>query len=70
MWNEQQTCDSSLQWNLQAVEFQTHRNPTLLNVGFWNMAKGLTIFDDLFPHVTGGLRGRVVNVTSLEVVNI
>jgi len=48
------------------VEFQTITNPTLLNVGNWNAAHGLTIYDDLFPHFTGGLRGRVVNVTSLE----
>lgn len=41
--------------------------PTLLDVGSWDATHGLKTQDDLFPHVTGGLRQRVLNVTTLEV---
>jgi len=40
-----------------------------LDVGVWDAAHGLIVYDDLFPHFTGGLRQRVINVTTMEVFN-
>ena len=38
-----------------------------LDVGSWTTSVGLDMKDDLFPHVTGGMRGRRIMVASLEV---
>jgi hypothetical protein len=38
-----------------------------LEVGSWIISRGLDLKDDLFPHVTGGFRGRMIPVASLEV---
>ena len=43
------------------------KKPTLLDVGVWDAAHGLTVYDDFFPHFTGGLRQRVIDVTTMEV---
>ena len=41
-----------------------------LEVGTWMPSTGLTLKDDLLPHVTGGFRGRAISVGSLEVSKI
>ena len=38
-----------------------------LDVGNWQPRFGLGLKDDLFPHVKGGLRGRTIEVTSVDV---
>ena len=38
-----------------------------LDVGSWTISLGLNMKDDLFPHITGGMRGRRIMVASLEV---
>ena len=39
----------------------------VVEVGTWEPMQGLVLEDDLFPHVTGGLRGRVLTVASMDV---
>ena len=51
----------------QAAEVQEKERINQLEVGSWAVNLGLDLKDDLFPHVTGGLRGRVIPVASLEV---
>ena len=41
----------------------------VVEVGTWEPMQGLVLEDDLFPHVTGGLRGRVLTVASMDVSN-
>ena len=41
----------------------------VVEVGTWEPMQGLVLGDDLFPHVTGGLRGRVLTVASMDVSN-
>ena len=38
-----------------------------LEVGSWMPTLGLTLKDDLLPHVTGGFRGRAITVGTIEV---
>ena len=51
---------------MQAIEMKVFDQPTLLDVGTWDATHGLFTQDDLFPHYTGGLRQRTLNVTTLE----
>lgn len=67
-WIDSQNCSSWLSWGLQAVEMKVTNQPTLLNVGQWDALHGLVVYDDLFPHFVGGLRQRVINVTTVEVI--
>ena len=70
IWTESQVCGASLMWKLQALEFKVTNQPSLIDIGQWDGSRGLTVYDDLFPHFTGGLRGRQVTVTSLEVFTL
>lgn len=54
---------------MQAVEIRVTNQPSLLDVGQWDAAHGLVTYDDYFPHFTGGLRQRVINVTTVEVLH-
>jgi hypothetical protein len=63
MWKDATKCSSWLNWALKAVEIKETRKPTLLDVGVWDAAHGLVVYDDF----TGGLRQRVINVTTMEV---
>ena len=38
-----------------------------LEVGTWTTSVGVLLNDDLFPHVTGVFRGRVIPVASIQV---
>lgn len=67
MWRDSEKCNSWLAWQIQAAELKIVDQPTLLLVGDWDGGHGLVVYDDLFPHYTGGLRGRVINVTTVEV---
>ena len=57
-------------WGIQAVEIKDSDKFELLQVADWKPMPGLALFDDLFPHVTGGFRGREIRITSLNVSNI
>ncbi len=39
----------------------------ILDVGFWTPVTGINNKDDLFPHVTGGMRGRMMKVSAIHV---
>lgn len=67
MWKYANECGSWLTWNMEAIEIKVVGQPQLLNVGDWDASHGLVVYDDLFPHFTGGLRQRVINVTTVEV---
>ena len=60
-------CPRCRQWSLQAAEIGDYGKVSLLDVGRWLPGTGLQIDDDLFPHVTGGFRGRTIPIMSLEV---
>ena len=47
----------------------TTAGPNAVDVGSWEPMQGLVLKDDLFPHITGGLRGRVLTVASMDVSN-
>lgn len=68
MWREKTVCSSWLKWSVQAIEMKVTNQPRLLDVAQWDAAHGLVVYDDLFPHFTGGLRQRVLNVTTVEVL--
>lgn len=60
-------CGSWLQWRLHAIEMKVINQPQMLEVARWDPAHGVVVYDDLFPHFTGGLRKRVLNVATIEV---
>ncbi len=41
-----------------------------LEVGSWTLKGGLRLKDDLFPHVSGGLRGKTIKIASFDVTSI
>ena len=43
------------------------RGANVVEVGFWEPMQGLVHKDHLFPHVMGGLRGRALTVSSINV---
>ena len=43
------------------------RGANVVDVGLWEPMQGLMHKDHLFPHVTGGLRGRTLTVSSINV---
>lgn len=67
IWKNTKKCSNWLAWNITAVEIKETKKPTLLDVASWDAAHGLVVYDDFFPHFTGGLRQRVINVTTMEV---
>ena len=54
-------CGRCLRYQLVAAEAGAG-----LEVGSWSQ-RGLATRDSLFPHVSGGLRGRNIKVTSIHV---
>ncbi|XP_032780449.2 ionotropic receptor 93a [Daphnia magna] len=66
IWKNTKKCSNWLAWNITAVEIKETKKPTLLDVASWDAAHGLVVYDDFFPHFTGGLRQRVINVTTME----
>ncbi|XP_042864338.1 ionotropic receptor 93a-like [Penaeus japonicus] len=59
-------CSRCTRWGLQAAEIMDSNRFELLNVADWRPMTGLSLLDDLFPHVTGGFRGRTIPVTSVH----
>lgn len=67
MWSNTKYCGAWLSWGLEAIEMRVMNDPILLEIGVWDEIHGLSTEDDLFPHYTGGLRQRTINVATLEV---
>ncbi|XP_069953211.1 ionotropic receptor 93a-like isoform X1 [Cherax quadricarinatus] len=63
---EVQNCSRCTHWGVQAAETRDTHRFELLNVADWQPLTGLALYDDLFPHITGGFRGRTIPVTSVE----
>ncbi|MPC67874.1 hypothetical protein E2C01_062060 [Portunus trituberculatus] len=63
---ENNECSKCTEWGVQAVETKDVDSFELLNVADWSPLDGLMLYDDLFPHVTGGFRGRTITVTSVH----
>ncbi|XP_063599998.1 ionotropic receptor 93a-like [Penaeus indicus] len=63
---ESEECSRCTRWGLQAAEVMDSERFELLNVADWRPMTGLSLMDDLFPHVTGGFRGRTIPVTSVH----
>lgn len=60
------SCSNCTRWMMEAVEVRESDRINQLEVGSWMPSTGLTLKDDLLPHVTGGFRGRAITVGSLE----
>ncbi|CAL4102797.1 unnamed protein product, partial [Meganyctiphanes norvegica] len=59
-------CGRCTKWGVQAAEVKDSKRFELLNVADWQPQMGLVNYDDLFPHITGGFRGRTIPVTSVH----
>ncbi|XP_018027085.1 ionotropic receptor 93a [Hyalella azteca] len=59
-------CHRCTSWEAQAVEVKDADRFELLKSARWTPLTGVTVYDDLFPHVTGGFRGRRIKVTSTD----
>ena len=62
------TCGNCVKWKAEASEMQDE-GAYRLETAVWDTVLGFAIKDDLFPHVSGGLRGRRVTITSIEVIS-
>ncbi|KAK2714026.1 ionotropic receptor 93a-like [Artemia franciscana] len=60
------SCDCGLKYVVRSAEVKKRRQANTVEVGEWTPSFGLRHLDDLFPHVTGGLRGRELIITSLD----
>ena len=60
-------CGNCSLWKLSASEIMGMATINNLEVGEWEPTQGLSLVDDLFPHVTGGLRKRRIRVTATDV---
>lgn len=60
------SCNNCTKWMMEAVEVRESNRINHLEVGTWMPTLGLSLKDDLLPHVTGGFRGRAIIVGSLE----
>ena len=60
-------CGNCSLWKMVASEVMGLDTINNLDVGKWEPTQGLSLTDDLFPHVTGGLRNRRIRVTATDV---
>ena len=60
-------CSVCTKWAVQAVEVKDMESFELIQAARWTPLVGLDAYDSFFPHVTGGLRGRKIKVTSVDV---
>ena len=56
-----------MEWKAEAAEIRTGESAHRLETAGWSPTLGFAIKDSLFPHVSGGLRGRTVIITSIQV---
>ena len=59
-------CNNCTKWMMETVESRKKGDVSRLDVGFWTPA-GPYLKDDLFPHVKGNFRGRMIPVGSVHV---
>ena len=61
-------CGNCTGWTMKSAELvDVSKGANTVDVGVWEPLQGLVLKDDLFPHITGGLRGRVLTVASFDV---
>ena len=60
-------CGRCTTWQMEAGEVTGDATTERLDVGDWEPVIGVIPKDHLFPHVTGGLRGRRITVASINV---
>ena len=56
-----------MDWKAEAGEIRDGERAFRLETATWSPVLGFVIKDSLFPHVSGGLRGRDVTITSIQV---
>jgi hypothetical protein len=61
------TCGKCTEWLSESCEIRANEEAYRLEVGKWSTVQGFEIKDDLFPHVSGGLRSRTITISSIEV---
>ena len=61
------TCGNCVDWKAEAAEIRDGEIAYRLETATWSPVLGFVIKDSLFPHVSGGLRGRDVMITSIQV---
>lgn len=59
-------CGNCSKWEMSAVEYMGPGIVNMIDVGSWSHTHGLVSRDQLFPHVSGGYRGRVLRVAAIE----
>ena len=59
-------CYNCTKWMMETVESKNKGEVSRLDVGFWTTA-GPYLRDDLFPHIKGNFRGRIIPVASVHV---
>ena len=64
---EKGKCGNCSNWEMSASEIKENGFVNNLDVGKWEPTQGLLLQDDIFPHVTGGLRNRRIVVTATDV---
>ena len=65
--HEKGKCGNCSHWEMSASEIKENGFVNNLDVGTWEPTQGLLLQDDIFPHVTGGLRNRRIVVTATDV---
>ena len=72
--DENGKCGNCTEWQISAAEIRGTTDgdddTKVLEVGIWRPVQGLQLYDDLFPHVSGGLRGRTVTVGAIHVSSV
>ena len=61
------SCGQCTHWKMKSAELKGLTEVNELNAGQWEPTQGLHLKDDLFPHVHGGLRKRLITVTAVNV---
>ena len=64
---EKGKCGNCSRWEMSASEVRENGMVNILDVGKWEPTQGSLLQDDIFPHVTGGLRNRRIVVTATDV---
>jgi len=60
------TCGNCVDYKAEAGEIRDGERAARLETATWSPVLGFVIKDSLFPHVSGGLRGREVTITSIQ----
>ena len=68
--HEKGKCGNCSKWEMKASEIKENGFVNNLDVGTWEPTQGLLLQDDIFPHVTGGLRNRRIVVTATDVRHV